>query len=160
MLFRSEESYEVIDAIDRDDDNGLVEELGDVLLQVVFHASIGKEDGYFDINEIISGICHKMISRHPHVFGKSDNINTSKDVLVKWDELKKEEKGYNTLWEEMTGITKGLPSLLRAHKVQNKAKKAGFDFEDIISAIDKLKEEIQEVINVYKIGRASCRERV
>ena len=144
-----EESYEVIDAIDRDDDNGLVEELGDVLLQVVFHASIGKEDGYFDINEIISGICHKMISRHPHVFGKSDNINTSKDVLVKWDELKKEEKGYNTLWEEMTGITKGLPSLLRAHKVQNKAKKAGFDFEDIISAIDKLKEEIQEVINVY-----------
>ena len=146
-----EESYEVIDAIDRDDDNGLVEELGDVLLQVVFHASIGKDDGYFDINEIISGICHKMISRHPHVFGKSDNINTSKDVLVKWDELKKEEKGYDTLWEEMTGITKGLPSLLRAHKVQNKAKKAGFDFEDIISAIDKLKEEIQEVIDVYNM---------
>lgn len=144
-----EESYEVIDAIDREDDNGLIEELGDVLLQVVFHASIGKEDGYFDINEIIAGICHKMISRHPHVFGKLDNINTSQDVLVKWDELKKEERGYDTLWEEMNGITKGLPSLLRAHKVQNKAKKAGFDFEDITSAIDKLKEEIQEVIDVY-----------
>lgn len=144
-----EESYEVIDAIDREDDNGLIEELGDVLLQVVFHASIGKEEGYFDINEIIAGICHKMTSRHPHVFGKVDSINTSQDVLVKWDELKKEEKGYDTLWEEMNGVTKGLPSLLRAHKVQNKAKKAGFDFEDITSAIDKLKEEIQEVIDVY-----------
>ncbi|WP_294401293.1 nucleoside triphosphate pyrophosphohydrolase [uncultured Clostridium sp.] len=146
-----EESYEVIDAIDREDDNGLIEELGDVLLQVVFHAAIGKEDGYFDINEIIAGICHKMISRHPHVFGKLDNVNTSEDVLVNWDELKKEEKGYDTLWEEMNGVTKGLPSLLRAHKVQNKAKKAGFDFEDINSAIDKLKEEIQEVIDVYNI---------
>ncbi|WP_294395620.1 nucleoside triphosphate pyrophosphohydrolase [uncultured Clostridium sp.] len=146
-----EESYEVIDAIDREDDNGLIEELGDVLLQVVFHASIGKEDGYFDINEIIAGICHKMISRHPHVFGKLDNVNTSEDVLVKWDELKKEEKGYDTLREEMNGVTKGLPSLLRAHKVQDKAKKAGFDFEDINSAIDKLKEEIQEVIDVYNI---------
>ena len=144
-----EESYEVIDAIDRDDDDGLIEELGDVLLQVVFHASIGKEDGYFDINEIIAGICNKMISRHPHVFGDIHNINTSNDVLTKWDELKKQEKGYDTLSEEMKGITKGLPSLLRAHKIQNKAKKAGFDFEDINSVIDKLKEEIQEVIDVY-----------
>ena len=144
-----EESYEVIDAIDREDDNGLVEELGDVLLQVVFHASIGKEDGYFDINEIITGICNKMISRHPHVFGTLNNINTSNDVLTKWDELKKEEKGYETLSEEMKGVTKGLPSLLRAHKVQNKAKKVGFDLADIDSAINKLKEEIQEVIDVY-----------
>lgn len=144
-----EESYEVIDAIDRDDDNGLIEELGDVLLQVVFHASIGKEDGYFDINEVIGGICHKMISRHPHVFGDLTDVNTSKDVLSKWDELKKEEKGYETLSEEMRGVTKGLPALLRAHKVQNKAKKAGFDFEDIDSMINKLKEEIQEVIDVY-----------
>lgn len=144
-----EESYEVIDAIDRDDDNGLIEELGDVLLQVVFHASIGKEDGYFDINEVIGAICHKMISRHPHVFGDLTDVNTSKDVLFKWDELKKEEKGYETLSEEMRGITKGLPALLRAHKVQNKAKKAGFDFEDIDSMINKLKEEIQEVIDVY-----------
>lgn len=144
-----EESYEVIDAIDRDDDDGLIEELGDVLLQVVFHASIGKEDGYFDINEIIAGICNKMISRHPHVFGDIHNINTSNDVLTKWDELKKQEKGYDTLSEEMKGVTKGLPSLLRAHKIQNKAKKAGFDFEDINSVIDKVKEEIQEVIDVY-----------
>lgn len=144
-----EESYEVIDAIDRDDDNGLVEELGDVLLQVVFHAAIGKEDGYFDINEVIAGICNKMINRHPHVFGNLKNINTSEDVISKWDDLKKNEKGYESLSEEMKGITKGLPALLRAHKVQNKAKKVGFDFEDVNSAIDKLKEEIQEVLDVY-----------
>lgn len=144
-----EESYEVIDAIDRDDDNGLVEELGDVLLQVVFHAAIGKEDGYFDINEVIAGICNKMINRHPHVFGNLKNINTSEDVISKWDDLKKNEKGYESLAEEMKGITKGLPALLRAHKVQNKAKKVGFDFEDVNSAIDKLKEEIQEVLDVY-----------
>lgn len=144
-----EESYEVIDAIDRDDDAGLVEELGDVLLQVVFHAAIGKEEGYFDINEVIAGVCNKMINRHPHVFGNLKNINTSEDVISKWDDLKKNEKGYKSLVEEMKGITKGLPALLRAHKVQNKAKKAGFDFEDVNSAIDKLKEEIQEVLDVY-----------
>lgn len=146
-----EESYEVIDAIDREDDNNLIEELGDVLLQVVFHASIGREDGYFDINEVITGICEKMISRHPHVFGTLNGINTSDDVLAKWDELKKNEKGFKTLSEEMSGITKGLPALLRAHKVQNKAKKVGFDFENVYLAIDKLKEEIQEVIDVYNI---------
>ena len=144
-----EESYEVIDAIDRDDDEAIIEELGDVLLQVVFHAAIGKEDGYFDINEIIAGICDKMISRHPHVFGNLKDINTSNDVLEKWDDLKKKEKGYDSLSEEMKGVAKGLPSLLRAHKIQNKAKKAGFDFEDINSVIDKVKEEIQEVMDVY-----------
>lgn len=144
-----EESYEVIDAIDQDDDNSLIEELGDVLLQVVFHASIGKEDGYFDISDVIKGICDKMISRHPHIFKKSINLNSSEEVLVKWDELKKKEKGYNSITEEMIGITKGLPSLLRAHKVQEKAKKVGFDFDSVNFAIDKVKEELKEVIDVY-----------
>ena len=91
-----EESYEVIDAIDEEDDDSLIEELGDVLLQVVFHASIGKEDGYFDISDVIEGICNKMISRHPHVFKNSNELNSSEEVLVKWDELKKKEKGYNS----------------------------------------------------------------
>lgn len=147
-----EESYEVIDAIQQEDDDSLIEELGDVLLQVVFHASIGKEDGYFDISDIIKGICDKMISRHPHVFGNSDSLESSSQVLEKWDELKKKEKGFNTLSEEMRGITKGLPALLRAHKVQNKARKAGFDFEDINSAINKVNEEINEILDVYKIN--------
>lgn len=106
-----EESYEVIDAIEKDDDNSLIEELGDVLLQVVFHASIGKEDGYFDIGDIIEGICNKMISRHPHVFRNSNKIDSSEEVIEKWEDLKKKEKGYESLTEEMNGITKGLPSL-------------------------------------------------
>ena len=146
-----EESYEVIDAIDQEDDNSLIEELGDVLLQVVFHASIGKEDGYFDISDVIEGICNKMISRHPHVFKNSNELNSSEEVLVKWDELKKKEKGYSSLTEEMRGITKGLPALLRAHKVQEKAKKVGFDFDDVSFAINKVKEELKEVIDVYNI---------
>jgi len=144
-----EESYEVIDAIDQDDDNSLIEELGDVLLQVVFHASIGKEDGYFDIGDIIQEICNKMISRHPHVFKDCSKSNSSEEVLVKWDELKKKEKGYGSLTEEMKGITRGLPALLRAHKVQEKAKKVGFDFDDVSFAINKVKEELKEVIDVY-----------
>ncbi|AWK50376.1 nucleoside triphosphate pyrophosphohydrolase [Clostridium beijerinckii] len=144
-----EESYEVIDAIDQDDDNSLIEELGDVLLQVVFHASIGKEDGYFDISDVIEGICNKMISRHPHVFKDCHELNSSEEVLVKWDELKRKEKGYGSLTEEMKGITRGLPALLRAHKVQEKAKKVGFDFDDVSFAINKVKEEIKEVIDVY-----------
>ena len=144
-----EESYEVIDAIEQDDDNSLIEELGDVLLQVVFHASIGKDDGYFDISDVIEGICNKMISRHPHVFKNSNELNSPEEVLVKWDELKKVEKGYNSITEEMKGITKGLPSLLRAHKIQEKAKKVGFDFNDVSFAINKIKEELEEVIDVY-----------
>ena len=144
-----EESYEVIDAIEQEDDNSLIEELGDVLLQVVFHASIGKEDGYFDISDIIEAICNKMISRHPHVFKNSNELDSSEEVIAKWDELKKKEKGYNSVTEEMKGITKGLPALLRAHKVQEKAKKVGFDFNDISFAMNKVKEELKEIIDVY-----------
>ena len=144
-----EESYEVIDAIDQEDDDSLIEELGDVLLQVIFHASIGKEDGYFDISDVIEGICNKMINRHPHVFKDSSDLNSSEEVLVKWDELKKKEKGYDSITEEMEGITKGLPALLRAHKVQEKAKKVGFDFKDVSLAINKVKEELEEVMDVY-----------
>lgn len=145
-----EECYEVIDAIDQEDDDSLIEELGDVLLQVVFHASIGKEDGYFDIGDVIKGICDKMISRHPHVFEKNETLDSSNEVLDKWDQLKKKEKGYETLSDEMNGLTKGLPALLRAHKIQNKAKKVGFDFKDVSEAINKLNEEINEVLDVYK----------
>lgn len=144
-----EESYEVLDAIDQEDDDSLIEELGDVLLQIVFHASIGKEDGYFDISDVIQGICDKMINRHPHVFKNGNGLNSSEEVLLKWDELKKKEKGYDNLTEEMRGITKGLPALLRAHKVQEKAKKVGFDFDDIKFAINKVKEELNEVKDVY-----------
>lgn len=143
-----EECYEVIDAIENEDEDALIEELGDVLLQVVFHASIGKEDGYFDIMDVICGISNKMINRHPHVFG-NEKANTSEQVLVNWDEIKKEEKGIKTLTEEMQNIAKSLPATTRAYKVQKKAKKVGFDWDDVNCAMDKVKEELNEIKEVY-----------
>lgn len=143
-----EECYEVIDAIENEDEDALIEELGDVLLQVVFHSSIGKEDGYFDIMDVIGGISNKMINRHPHVFG-NEEANTSEQVLVNWDEIKKEEKGIKTLTEEMQNIAKSLPATTRAYKVQKKAKKVGFDWDDVNCAMDKVKEELNEIKEVY-----------
>ena len=143
-----EECYEVIDAIENEDEDALIEELGDILLQVVFHASIGKEDGYFDIMDVIGGISNKMINRHPHVFG-NEEANTSEQVLVNWDEIKKEEKGIKTLTEEMQNIAKSLPATTRAYKVQKKAKKVGFDWDDVNCAMDKVKEELNEIKEVY-----------
>ena len=144
-----EEAYEVVEAIEEDDIDSLIEELGDVLLHVVFHATIGKEDGYFDMNDIIDSISKKMIFRHPHVFG-TDSKETSKEVLDSWEELKKKEKDFNTLTEEIEGIAKTLPALTKAHKVQKKVAKVGFDFEDINEAAAKVEEELKEVLDVYK----------
>jgi tetrapyrrole methylase family protein/MazG family protein len=144
-----EESYEVLEAIDEKDDDKLIEELGDVLLQVVFHAQVGKEEGFFNISDVIKKICNKMIYRHPHVFG-SLNVNTSQDVLVKWDELKRKEQGLKSYTDELRHIAKNLPALMRAEKVQKKAAKVGFDWDKVEGALDKVLEEYNEVKNVYK----------
>ena len=144
-----EEAYEVIEAIEDDNIDGLIEELGDVLLQVVFHSIIGKEDGYFNISDVIEAITSKMIYRHPHVFG-NETANASDEVLANWDELKKKEKSYETLAEEINGIAKTLPALIKAHKVQKKVSKVGFDFESVNEAVKKIEEEINEVLDVYK----------
>lgn len=146
-----EESYEVIDAIDKEDDNAIIEELGDVLLQVVFHAAIGKDDGYFNLGDIIESICNKMIFRHPHVFGdvKAENSN---EVVTNWEELKKQEKGLTTVTEQLDEIARALPALIRASKVQNKAKKVGFDWDNVEDAAKKVEEELNEVLEVYKTG--------
>ena len=144
-----EEAYEVVDAIDNDDIDGLIEELGDVLLHVLFHGSLGKEDGYFNVADIIESISNKMIFRHPHIFG-NEKIENSKQVLSNWEELKKKEKNFNSLTEEMNAIAKALPSTLRAHKVQKKAARIGFDFENINDVAKKVKEELNEVLEVYK----------
>ena len=144
-----EECYEVVEAIEGDDIDSLIEELGDVLLHVVFHATIGKEDGYFNMNDIIESISNKMIYRHPHVFGDSSK-ETSQQVVDSWEELKKKEKKFNTLTEEIDGIAKTLPALTKAHKVQKKVAKVGFDFNDINEAAAKVKEELKEVLDVYK----------
>lgn len=144
-----EECYEAIDAIEKDDDENLVEELGDILLQVVFHAQIGKEDGFFDINDIIKGICEKLINRHPHVFGDV-SIHSSKEVLKNWEEIKYEEHGFESYTDELKHISKTLPALIRADKVQKKAAKLGFDWENIEPALDKVIEEYKEIKDVYK----------
>ncbi|MGL5647357.1 MAG: nucleoside triphosphate pyrophosphohydrolase [Clostridium sp.] len=146
-----EESYEVADAIDKEDDDALIEELGDILLHVVFHAAIGKEDCYFDLGDIIGGICEKMIYRHPHVFKEGDEIS-SKEVENNWEELKKKEKGFDTVAEEVLAIAKALPAVERAEKVQVKTSKAGFDWKEefIKGASAKVIEELNEVLDVYK----------
>jgi tetrapyrrole methylase family protein / MazG family protein len=144
-----EESYEVLEAIDEEDEDKIVEELGDVLLQVVFHSQIGKEDGYFDIGSVINGICSKMIDRHPHVFGNK-SVKDSSEVLRNWDSIKKNEKGLKTSTEELEHIAKNLPALMRAEKIQSKAKKVGFDWDRVEDAMDKVLEEFLEVKDVYK----------
>lgn len=155
-----EESYEVLDAINNDDVDGLIEELGDVLLQVVLHTVIEKEEGYFDFSDIIDGECNKMIFRHPHVFGDAV-VKDSTEVVSNWEELKKKEKNLNSMTEELEAVVKALPALIRAQKVQKKAKKVGFDMEDINEVIEKLKEEFYEVLEVYKTkNRAKITEEV
>ena len=137
-----EETYEVIDAIDNGDVDHLIEELGDVLLQVMLHAQIGEDEGYFSIDEVIEGISEKMIRRHPHVFG-STKVENTEEVLQNWQEIKKKEKG--EIEESiLEGVSLSLPNLIRAFELQKKAAKVGFDWQEITPALEKVKEELQE----------------
>jgi len=144
-----EECYEVLEAIDDKDDDNIVEELGDVLLQVVFHAQIGKEEGYFNINDVIKGITNKMINRHPHIFKVAEN-KSPEQVLESWEKIKSLEKGFNSYTDTLKHVGKNLPGLMRASKVQQKAAKVGFDFESVELAMEKVIEELREVRDVYK----------
>lgn len=139
-----EETYEVIEAIDKKDSELLCEELGDSLLQVVFHAQIEQDAGGFTIDDVCDGICKKLIIRHPHVFG--DVVaNTSDEVLDNWDAIKMQTKSQKTQAEVLDSVSHSLPALIRAHKVQHKAHKCGFDWKDVGGALDKLSEEIEEL---------------
>lgn len=139
-----EETYEAVEAIDTDDPVLLCEELGDVLLQVMFHAQIEAEAGRFTIDDVADGICKKMIYRHPHVFGDT-KVQTSDDVLVNWDALKQKEKHQKTVTDTLDSVARSLPGLIRAEKVQHKAAKVGFDWDDVSGALDKVREETEEV---------------
>lgn len=155
-----EECYEVLEAIDEDSADKLKEELGDVLLQVVFHSQLGEEEELFDIKDVIKGICEKMVLRHPHIFGNV-KAETSEEVLRNWDEIKKKEKSIDSFTEDLKRVPKNLPALMRAEKVQSKAGKANFDFETADDAISKVLEEVDEVKNVYKTkDRAKIEEEV
>ena len=135
-----EETYEVIEGIDTEDDALLQEELGDLLLQIVFHAQIASETARFDIDDVADGICKKLIRRHPHIFG-SVTADTSAAVLRNWDNIKRQ----TSVAQTMEHIYRGLPSLMRAQKIQSKAAKAGFDWPDVSGAMDKLSEEQAEL---------------
>jgi tetrapyrrole methylase family protein/MazG family protein len=140
-----EETYEVIEAIDCEDMEQLKEELGDVLLQVVFHTALAQQKGDFNLNDVIIGITNKMIRRHPHVFGKV-KVRGTGDVLKNWEEIKKAEKGNNMVEEKiMETINRALPALLLAEEVQKRAKKVGFDWENVQGPLEKIKEELQEL---------------
>ncbi len=146
-----EETYEVIEAINKKDKTLLEEELGDVLLQVVFHAQISKEAGDFDFSDVCDGICKKLIERHPHVFG-SVSVSCTEDVLNNWDTIKRKSKGQKTQGASMLKVPKELPALMRSQKIQSKAKKAGFDWDDVGGAFDALRSEIDELRQAMDSG--------
>ena len=137
-----EEAYEVVDTIQRNDWTQLREELGDVLLQLVFHAEIAQEAGRFDFNDVAAEVSEKLVRRHPHVFAQS-KADTTDAVLAQWDKIKRREKGAETT-PYLHGTGKGLPPMLQAWKLQKKAAKVGFDWADAQGALDKVKEETAE----------------
>lgn len=146
-----EETYEVAEAIDNDDTDGLREELGDVLLQVVFHTQIEREKGVFDIDDVADEVCRKMIIRHPHVFGEV-KADTPEKVLENWDKIKMKTKSQTTETEAMDSIARSLPSLMRAQKMQKKAAKVGFDFANAEDASVKVTEELRELLEAVESG--------
>ena len=142
-----EETYEVLDAIDAGDDVELREELGDLLLQIVFHAQIASEQGRFTMDDVAASIVDKLKRRHPHVFGDVE-VEDSRDVLRNWEEIKKQE-GKDSVLE---GVPDGLPALLKAQRIQEKVGRVGFDWEDIWGAFAKVHEEIDELDSAVKEG--------
>lgn len=145
-----EEAYETVDTIRRGDREHLKEELGDLLLQVVFHSELAEEDGVFDMDEVARGISEKLIRRHPHVFGESA-AEGSEAVLKQWDEIKRAEKG-DEKEVYLHGVGKGLPALLRAAKLQKKASKVGFDWPDEDGVFAKVSEELVEIAAALEDG--------
>ncbi|MCL2810629.1 MAG: nucleoside triphosphate pyrophosphohydrolase [Clostridia bacterium] len=139
-----EEAYEAVDAVDGGDPDALTDELGDVLLQVVFHASIGAQHSDFAIDDVTTGICRKLISRHAHIFGDVQ-CDTAAQVQRSWDEIKRRERGQTTQAQTLAGVPKYLPALMRASKVQKKAANVGFDWVRAQDALDKVLEEAAEL---------------
>ena len=146
-----EEAYEAAEAIDNDDPVLLKEELGDVLMQVVFHADIESDAGRFTIDDVCDGVVKKLLFRHPHVFG-SECEDSPGSVPVSWDKLKRQEKGQKTVADSMDSVARSLPGLWRAEKLQNKAASAGFEWPDVQGALDKLEEEVGELRRAVEEG--------
>ena len=139
-----EEACEAMESLDKKGYDAFADELGDVLLQVVFHSQIGAENGTFSIDDVLYHVCNKLITRHTHIFGE-DKTNNSQEALDLWEQNKKAEKGLASQSEIMRDVCSYLPQLIRAEKVQKKAAKVGFDWDSVDGAYDKLKEEIDEL---------------
>ena len=137
-----EEAYEVADAIERGSMAELVDELGDLLLQVVFHAQMGQEAGLFDFGDVVRAINDKMIRRHPHVFGDAE-VRSAAAQTEAWEQMKAAERGRQG--SRLDAVSRGLPEWLRAHKLQKQAARAGFEWPDVDSVLAKLQEEIGEL---------------
>jgi len=132
-----EEAYELVETLELDDKEHMKEELGDVLMQVLFHTDIESDAGVFNLNDVADYSCKKLVSRHPNLFGEKTDLD--------WDQIKRLERGEATVASEMEGVSRTLPALWRAEKIQKKAAKIGYDWPDVHDALDKIQEEVQEL---------------
>ncbi|MEG1472381.1 MAG: nucleoside triphosphate pyrophosphohydrolase, partial [Clostridia bacterium] len=146
-----EESYEYVQAVRDGDFDHMYDELGDVLLQVVFHAEIARQHGNFDLADVTTAICQKMIERHTHIFGTA-KADTAADVLTNWEAIKRKQRGITSNAQAMDDVSTGLSALMRASKVQHKAAKVGFDFASPADALQKVYEEAEEVAQNLHAG--------
>ncbi|MGI6747505.1 MAG: nucleoside triphosphate pyrophosphohydrolase [Anaerovoracaceae bacterium] len=149
-----EEAYEAADAIDKEDFDNLEEELGDILLQVIFHASLANDEHRFDLRSIANRECDKMLRRHPHVFLNKNTESVDK-ALEKWENVKRNERGTSTHTETLKNVPDALPALIRSYKIQKKAAEVGFDWKDVRDAFSKIKEETSELLEIYQSGEAT-----
>ena len=141
-----EEAYELAETIDKDDKSHMKEELGDVLMQVLFHTDIESDAGMFDINDVADCACKKLVNRHPNLFGEKTDLD--------WDQIKRRERGEKTVASEMNDVSRSLPALWRADKIQRKAAKVGYDWPDVHDALDKIEEEARELREGVDAGDA------
>lgn len=141
-----EEAYEVADAIARGDMQDLRGELGDLLFQSVFHAQMAQDAGHFTFSDVARTMSDKMVARHPHVFGDADRDKSAEQQTADWEKIKAEERAQRDEARTLDGVAIGLPALLRAHKLQKRAARVGFDWPDVVHVIDKIAEEAAEVV--------------
>jgi tetrapyrrole methylase family protein / MazG family protein len=152
--FLIEETYEVVDALDEGDPHKVKEELGDLLFQIVFHARLAEEQGDFSLEDVIETNLEKMVRRHPHVFG-DQKLATDKEVVANWEEIKKKEKGHAGRKSILEGVPRSMPALIRAHRLQERAARVGFDWKRLDEALPKLEEEIAEFKESLTTGDAA-----
>lgn len=153
-----EEAYELVDAVDCDDDDKILEETGDILLQAVFHAVLKEETGSFNLTDVLTGICTKLITRHTHVFGQ-DKADGESSALSVWEKNKMQEKHQTTYADAVNDVPKCFPAAMRAQKVGKRAAKAGMDFADVQSAAKRMQDELDEFFAAYQSGNLAETEK-